>query len=168
MISVTLKILLFFLTPCLSTTNYYENLPENWPEFGSHRNAMKMEQYKWPNGIIPYEISDEYTVREVKSVTDAMQSFHRETCIKFIPKRTTTQVESILFVKAKGCGAQIGFRENRSEPMPVMYDSHCLKIPVAVQHELFHVTGLFHEHNRPDRDDYLQVFYENVDESKER
>lgn len=29
-------------------------------------------------------------------------------------------------------------------------------------HELLHVLGLFHEHNRPDRDEFVIINYENI------
>ncbi|KAJ1357165.1 hypothetical protein KIN20_029744 [Parelaphostrongylus tenuis] len=31
-----------------------------------------------------------------------------------------------------------------------------------VQHEMLHIIGLYHEHNRYDRDKYIKVHYENV------
>ncbi|VDM72859.1 unnamed protein product [Strongylus vulgaris] len=34
-----------------------------------------------------------------------------------------------------------------------------------VQHELLHVIGLWHEHMRHDRDDYIKIHYENVREN---
>jgi len=160
-------LLLSFIFKCTFGAHYFESLPDvNAPQFDQHRNAMKMEQYKWPNGVIPYEISDEYSAREIQSIYKAIQSFHSESCVRFVPKTLANQIESVRFVKGPGCGAQVGFRKNRSEPMPVMYDSMCLRMPGAVQHEMFHVVGLFHEHNRPDRDEYLNIFYENVEERK--
>lgn len=41
----------------------------------------------------------------------------------------------------------------------------CFTFGVLV-HELMHTLGFYHEHCRPDRDDYLDVFYENIQESK--
>jgi choriolysin L len=164
---VLTNLLILAIFECVIGARYFESLPEaNSPQFGHHRNAMKMEQYKWPNGVIPYEISEEYSAREIQSIYKAIQSFHSETCVRFIPKNLANQVESIRFVKGPGCGAQVGFRKNRTEPMAVMYDTLCLRMPGAVQHEMFHVVGLFHEHNRPDRDEYLDIFYENVEERK--
>ena len=31
-----------------------------------------------------------------------------------------------------------------------------------VIHELFHVLGRIHEHNRPDRDRYIQILWANI------
>ena len=39
----------------------------------------------------------------------------------------------------------------------VSLGSNCVYFDTAV-HELGHVIGFFHEHNRPDRDDFISVF----------
>ena len=38
----------------------------------------------------------------------------------------------------------------------------CVEVDIVV-HELMHAIGLWHEHMRYDRDDYIKVHYENID-----
>lgn len=128
------------------------------------RNAIKLEQYKWPNGIIPYIFSDEYKDNDRIAVITAMEVFHNETCIQFIPKTNQT-IEHIRFVKTNACGANIGYRRNQQIPLDVSYSQYCLKIKGAIQHELFHVVGLLHEQSRPDRDEHVRIYWENIDPS---
>lgn len=103
--------------------------------------------------------------KDRKTVFKAMTIFSNETCVRFVPK-TEHHLEHIKFTKANVCGSTIGYRPNRSEPLDVTYSSYCLKFPGAIQHELLHVLGLFHEQSRPDRDDYITVMWENIDPSK--
>ena len=37
----------------------------------------------------------------------------------------------------------------------------------VIQHEMMHAIGFYHEHNRPDRDNYITVVEANVEEGKE-
>lgn len=40
--------------------------------------------------------------------------------------------------------------------------SFCFGTPGSIVHELGHVLGLWHEHIRPDRDDFIEVIWDNI------
>ena len=60
-----------------------------------------------------------------------------------------------------GCFSQIG-REVYKIPQFLNVDNFCLANPGYIIHEIGHALGFWHEHVRPDRDDYVEVVYENV------
>lgn len=148
----------------MARTNYFETY-FNQPDHSDERNALKWENFKWPNGIVPYLFGEEYSDRDRSAVLGAMEIFHKETCVKFVEK-TNNQVEHIKFTKSQACGANVGYRKKRNDSLDVTFSEYCLKIRGAIQHELFHVCGLLHEQARPDRDDYIEIIWENIDPSK--
>lgn len=135
------------------------------PEAGLQRNAIKLDQYKWPNGTVPYVFADDYSESDRAAVVSGMEVFHNETCVKFVPK-SEADVEHIRFVKGNGCGANVGYRRKRKDPLDVSYSKFCLKIRGAIQHEMFHVLGLLHEQSRPDRDEHVKILWDNIDPSE--
>lgn len=44
----------------------------------------------------------------------------------------------------------------------VSLNGGCISNPAIILHETLHALGFLHEHNRPDRDDYVTVYYDNV------
>ena len=48
-------------------------------------------------------------------------------------------------------------------------ESYCLeaKDRGRIVHELGHVIGFYHEHQRPDRDDYVEILWDNMIDSRE-
>ena len=56
------------------------------------------------------------------------------------------------------CNSNVGMVGPGSQPVN-MDDKCALK---EMQHELIHALGLEHEHQRPDRDRYVRIIYENV------
>lgn len=62
------------------------------------RNTIKLEQYKWPNGIVPFEFNVDYNDHEKQLILNAMKIFSNETCIKFMAKEKQHK-EHIKFFK---------------------------------------------------------------------
>lgn len=103
-----------------------------------------------------------------------MDFIESKTCIKFIQNDKRTNVNNsnktnyilINKIEKRGCSAVAGYRMN-IVPIPVNFmPPECFKSDGTIQHELLHVLGLLHEQARPDRDDFVEVVWENVDESR--
>lgn len=144
---------------------YYENDFILGDERENNRNAMKSAANKWPDGIVPYRFDDEYIERDKAAVLNAMDDFRKNTCIKFIHKRSN-HTQHIIFKKSNdGCGTLVGYNGNESRPVDVFLSEKCLVKCGAIQHELLHVLGLWHEQSRPDRDEYVDIIWDNIQTS---
>ncbi|XP_063695593.1 zinc metalloproteinase nas-13 [Culicoides brevitarsis] len=153
----SLFVLLFKLIG--ASDEYFEDLFESNSILD--RNAINIDDYKWPNAKIPYIFSEDYSHFDRFKVLHAMYEIEKDTCVDFVEYREENDTY-IKFVKAGGCGSQIGYRKNVDVPMEVSYNQHCLERPGAIIHELLHVTGLFHEQCRPDRDEHIKVLWDNI------
>ena len=88
----------------------------------------------------------------------AISEWESQTCIRFRPapagqNRYVTLAEG---EKGEHCSSRIGYGRYTSEISP-----DCLNKGSAM-HELGHVLGMHHAHNRPDRDDYIEVNADNI------
>lgn len=145
--------------------DYFENVFTLGDERENDRNAMKSAANKWPHGVIPYRFDESYIERDRACILHAMEVFRQETCIKFLFKRSN-QSEYIQFKKSdSGCGTLVGYKGKESNPIDVFLSEKCLNTPGAIQHELLHVIGLWHEQSRPDRDEYVDIIFDNIQPS---
>ncbi|XP_023229237.1 astacin-like metalloprotease toxin 5 [Centruroides sculpturatus] len=116
----------------------------------------------WPGGIVPYVIEDDL-LRSNKArrlINSAMLSFHRYSCVRF--KYKTNEKNYVKIFKGRGCYTMIG-RHKGEQPLSLGDD--CLHLGTII-HELNHVLGFYHEHNRPDRDEYIKVNWKNIESDK--
>lgn len=138
---------------------FFENQFRLGDERENGRNAMKSPANKWPNGIVPYRFGEEYIERDKAAVLHAMEVFREKTCIKFVLKRDHHS-EYIIFKKSKsGCGTLVGYK---TEPIDVSLTQKCLTLSGAIQHEILHVLGIWHEQSRPDRDEFIEILWDNI------
>ncbi|KAM0734297.1 Zinc metalloproteinase nas-8 [Formica fusca] len=127
------------------------------------RNGLAAVSARWPNSIIPFVISPYFNAQQQKAIYDAMDDYHRYTCIRFKPY--TGEENDYIRITAgnSGCWSsvgRIGGRQDVNLQVP-----GCLTQKGTVIHELMHAVGFLHEHSRYERDDYVDILWQNISPS---
>jgi len=128
----------------------------------THRNAVRDPAEKWPKAIIPYTISPWFSKRERGVIAKSIQILEKKTCIRVKP-RTKNERAYIKIVRRGGCSSYVGMKGGAQD---LTLGGDCAKRSAIVLHELMHAAGFYHEHSRSDRDEYVQIKYENIREDR--
>lgn len=111
----------------------------------------------WEGGIVPYTIDNDYPYpQRVKKV---IEYYHQNTPIRFVEWDGASENYVIFSSGVEHCFAHLG---RRGGPQKVVLSSGCYEAEIA--HEIMHVLGFLHEQNREDRDEYLKIHWENIEE----
>ena len=87
-------------------------------------------------------------------------------CIRFVPKTSETTYLRIEG-SAVGCWSWVG-KQNKVGPQILNLSKNgCVYIGTAI-HEFLHAVGFHHEQNRPDRDSFIRVNYQNIDSGRKK
>src|ERR1051325_5977715 len=133
----------------------------------AHMDAKARRPLPWPNGTIPYDLSklgnDQRTnvLRAMKAWEDTGAK------IKFIPR--TTEAEYVIFTGKTDVGnntSETGFREGHRNYVNITA-FWWRQGPWMPAHELGHVLGFHHEHQRWDRDQHVTIHYEHIKPGRE-
>lgn len=122
-----------------------------------YANTLSGSKKLWPKGIVHYEIGNSFKPSEMKSIYAAMEEFHRRTCIRFIAK--TLEKDFIHIDKVVGCKSDVG--RSRGKHVVSLAEPYCT-VKGNIMHELMHVLGFIHEHQRGDRDSYININWQNL------
>jgi len=109
----------------------------------------------WKEGIIPYTVMK--TLPNYEQVIQAIEYLNKETNIKFVARKDEKDFVAIISGK-KNCYAGVGRHGGQQF---ITLAENCTK--GAVIHELVHTLGFFHEQSRHDRDEFLQIFWGNIE-----
>ena len=81
----------------------------------------------------------------------------------FFRLATSSDKNYVLIGDEKGkCHAHMGMAPSNHQPQPMSLGSGCVKVHATIIHEFFHAFGIFHTHQRPDRNDYITVYENNI------
>jgi len=116
----------------------------------------------WPDGIIPYDISKLTATQQFLALNAMHRWMDTGAKIKFIPR--TTQVEYVNFTGNTNAGnntSLVGYKKGEHADINIT-SFWWRQNEWMPAHELGHVLGFFHEHQRWDRDQFLTVHYEHI------
>lgn len=116
----------------------------------------------WPMGIIPVEISKDFTAPQCRTIEQHIKALDQQTTLAFYPR--TTEEDYISFrTTDDGCHTATGWHGGRHR---IFLDpSGCLS-QRTVKHETLHAAGFHHEQIRDDRDAFVQVLWGNIQSDK--
>ncbi|KAL7020188.1 hypothetical protein ACKWTF_011406 [Chironomus riparius] len=128
------------------------------------RTGLISAVYRWPknrNGkvIVPYIISsNDYSFKDRQRILLGMADIEKYTCIKFMPR--SQQYDYIYIKSGSGCSSNLG--KIGGKQTVSLLKNGCLSRSTVI-HELIHSLGFDHMQNRSDRDIYVWIMWENIE-----
>ena len=117
------------------------------------------DTFRWPDGVVPYVIDG--AVIDQSRITDGITMIESTTGgVTFVPR--TNQADYVKFITSDGCSSPIG---RQGGEQTIDFGDDCSKGNAA--HEMMHALGMFHEQSRCDRDDFVEILLDNVEDGKE-
>lgn len=124
------------------------------PEDSSAGQAPEPQIRTWPTNEIPFFIQADLPNQD--RVLEALRMFSG-TRIRFVPY--VSQADAIVFERKDGvCKSYVGYIGGLQK---IYLSDKCGVTEVA--HEIMHSLGFVHEQNRSDRDQFIQIFWDNID-----
>ncbi|KAI8429768.1 hypothetical protein MSG28_000310 [Choristoneura fumiferana] len=132
---------------------------------GLSRNGLKDSTKRWPNNEVIFYIQKEhFTGDQVQAILAGIEDLAQASCVKFRPYRKGDRDAVVVQGSRRGCFSQVGYQGgyqvlNLSGRHPV--GRGCFRHGTVV-HEFLHTLGFYHMQSSPDRDDYIDVVWENI------
>ncbi|KZC10613.1 PREDICTED: zinc metalloproteinase nas-13-like [Dufourea novaeangliae] len=155
-----------------AVANWHEGWDTNPEELGSYaegdilfpahleKNGLKAESARWPRGVVPYMISPYFNEKQRKLIFEAIDDYHRYTCIKFKPYTGEENDYIRITAGETGCWSSVGRVGGRQDVN--LQVPGCVVKKGTVIHELMHVIGFLHEQSRYERDEFVRIQWNNI------
>lgn len=126
--------------------------------------TTKVGGSRWPKGVVAYEIHEELPFMNKLSVLQAINQWQKHTHVEFVEltsKNRNDYPDYISFIPAPGttCSSYVGRKKGKQE---INLSPRCTMMNTV--HEIGHALGLWHEQSRADRNSYVRIAWENIEE----
>ena len=127
--------------------------------------------FQWPDARIPFQITAYSSgTNEYAQVTNALAYWEQMTSVRFYPSSTNSARLVIRKVTGGGCGGitSVGYAAGQDNYIKLFSgcnsdsDAASRRMKLVVRHEIGHAVGMFHEHQRTDRDNHVDPTLDNA------
>ncbi|XP_041045250.1 meprin A subunit beta-like [Carcharodon carcharias] len=125
------------------------------------RSSIIGAKYRWPK-TIPYYLEDNLDVNAKGIILKAFEQYRLKSCIDFKP--WTGEGNYISIFKGSGCWSSVGKQHEGRQELSI--GKGCERIG-TIEHEFLHALGFWHEQSRADRDDYITIVWDRIENGKE-
>ncbi|NIF04110.1 hypothetical protein F3J23_01545 [Chryseobacterium sp. Tr-659] len=114
---------------------------------------------RWPGGKIYYTVASNMGSINANKITTAVNEYNSKTNTQWIPRTNQSNYVEFIFGSSSGSDgwAHIGYQGGKQTVSLDQYIS-----VGSVIHEMGHTVGLYHEHTRKDRDQYVMILWDNI------
>jgi len=114
----------------------------------------------WPNGVVYYRYHSGVSDSVKSVIEDAMKHWEDRTCITF--QQRSHQANYVEFQQPSGvCSSAVGMQGGKQ----IIKLAQACGFGAAV-HEIMHALGFWHEQSRPDRDSFVTINWDNIQNGK--
>lgn len=124
------------------------------------RNAILNEARRWKFPI-SYILTDSLDLNAKGVILQSFEEYRLRSCVDFKPYEGESSF--ISFAKLDGCWSYVG---DDGVGQNLSIGARC-DTKAIVEHELLHALGFYHEQSRSDRDDYVKIWWDQIETGKE-
>lgn len=172
-------ILLLLVIPCSALLEgdikvFYNQVIESYGNRFAEENVENIEvsifggspekSLRWPNGIVPYIVDhNSYNEKEIDTINNILRKMTQKLApyVTIIPRVMEEENYVMIGKFGQGCWSYLGMIGGMQQLSLGCSNRISVKF---LEHEMMHVLGFWHEQSRNDRDDYVKINYENIDD----
>ncbi|XP_037700458.1 meprin A subunit alpha [Choloepus didactylus] len=121
----------------------------------SSRNGLRDPNTRWKFPI-PYILADNLGLNAKGAILYAFEMFRLKSCVDFKPYEGESSY--IIFQQFDGCWSEVG-DQHVGQNISIGFGCDYKAI---IEHEILHALGFYHEQSRTDRDDYVNIWWEEI------